>query len=142
MQDMLGGTVMTKPKATQLYAYTNPHPKGIKSHGDCVYRAIAIATGKDWLTVYDELTALGRELLSPPNDGNTYKTYMDRIADRIQATNVATGKRPTGQTVARMDRSKTYVVRMANHVVCVKGGKIRDTWDCGYKSAYIIWRLR
>lgn len=131
---------MTKPKGTQLYAYTNPHPKGIKSHGDCVYRAISIATGKDWLTVYDELTALGRELLAPPNDKLTYATYLDRIADRLTIQTV--GGRPTGKTVARMDDSKTYVVRMANHLACVKGGKIRDTWNCGDKSVYIAWVLR
>lgn len=131
---------MTKPRETQLYAYTNPHPKGIKSHGDCVYRAISLATGKDWLTVYDELTALGRELLCPPNDKLTYATYLDRIADRL--TIKTAFKRPTGKSVARLDDSKIYVVRMANHLACVKGGKIRDTWNCGDKAAYIIWEMR
>lgn len=131
---------MAKPKGTKLYAYTNPHPKGIKSHGDCVYRAIAIATGKDWLTVYDELTALGRELLAPPNDKLTYATYLDRIADRIEVKTV--GGRLTGKGVAGRDPSKIYVVRMANHLACVKGGKVRDTWDSTKKSAYIVWELR
>lgn len=133
---------MTKPAGTQLYAYTNPHPEGIKSRSDCVYRAIAIATGKSWLEVYDELTALGRELLAPPNDDLTYKTYLDRIADRVKVPGVLRGKRPTGKHVARMDNSKTYVVRMANHLAAVQGGKIRDTWNCGDKAAYIVWELR
>jgi hypothetical protein len=141
MQNLFGGREMTKPKATQLYAYTNPHPEGIKSRSDCVYRALAIATGKDWLTIYDELTALGRELLSPPNDDYTYKAYLDKIGKRVQVPGVMTGKRPTGKHVARMDSSKTYVVRMAGHLVCVKGGKIRDTWNCGDKAAYITWEL-
>lgn len=131
---------MTKPKGTQLYAYTNPHPKGIKSHGDCVYRAIALATGKDWLTIYDELTKLGRELLAPPNDKKTYATYLDRIADRIVVTGFT--KRPTGKTIARRDDTKTYVVSMAHHLACVKGGKIRDTWNCGDKAVYTAWELR
>jgi hypothetical protein len=131
---------MTKPKATQLYAYTNPHPRGIKSNDDCVVRAISIATGKDWLTVYDELCALGRELQAMPNDRLTFCTYLDRIADRQTIQTV--GGRPTGKTVARMDSSKTYVVRMAHHLACVKDGKIRDTWNCGDKSAYIVWEMR
>lgn len=134
---------MAKPKyrqGTQSFAYTNPHPTGIRTHGDCVFRAISLATGKTWLEVYDELTALGRELLSPPNDKYTYATYLDRIADRQEIKTV--GKRPTGKTVARLDPSKTYVVRMANHLACVKDGKIRDTWNCGDKSAYIVWELR
>lgn len=131
---------MAKRDNTELYSYTNPHPKKIISHGDCVYRAISIATGKDWLTIYDELTALGRELLAPPNDKLTYATYLDRIADRQQVISV--GKRATGKTIARLDASKVYVVRMANHLACIKRGKIRDTWDCGDKAAYIVWVLR
>lgn len=133
---------MTKPRQTPLYEYTNPHPEGIKSRSDCVYRAISIATGKDWLTVYDELTALGRELLSPPNDDFTYKHYLDQIADRVKVPGVMKGKRPTGKHVARMDDTKVYVVRMANHLVCVKSGKVRDTWNSSEKSAYITWQLR
>lgn len=134
---------MAKPanrKGTPTFAYTNPHPKGIKSHDDCVYRAISIATDKDWLTVYDELTKLGRELLAPPNGKLTYATYLDRIADRIEVKTV--GGRLRGKGVARLDSSKTYVVRMANHLAAVKEGKIRDTWNCGDKSAYIVWVLR
>lgn len=131
---------MSKPKGTKFYAYTNPHPKDIISHSDCVYRAIAIATGKDWLTVYDELTAFGRELLAPPNDKHTYAKYLDRIADRQQVISV--GKRATGNTIAALDPSKVYVVRMANHLACIRGGKIRDTWNCGDKAAYIVWVLR
>lgn len=131
---------MAKPKGTQLYAYTNPHPKGIKSLSDCVYRAISIATGKDWLTVYDELITLGRELLAPPNDKKTIAAYMDKIADRIKVTGFS--KRPTGKSVCHMDDSKTYVVSMANHLACVKGGKVRDTWNCGDKAAYIVWVLK
>lgn len=131
---------MTKVKNTALYAFTNPHPNNIKGFSDCVYRAISIATGKDWLTVYDELTAIGRELLCPPNDKHTYATYLDRIADRIEVKTV--GGRLTGKGVARLDSSKTYVIRMANHLACVQGGKIRDTWNCGEKSAYIVWQLR
>ncbi len=132
---------MTKPKATQLYAYTNPHPEGIKSLSDCVYRALSIATGKDWLTIYDELTVLGRELLAPPNDDKTYKAYLDKIGRRITVGGVMTGKRPTGKHVARLDPSKIYVVRMAGHLAAVKDGKIRDTWNCGDKAAYITWEL-
>ena len=131
---------MAKAKTTQTYAFTNPHPKGIKSHDDCVYRAISIATGKDWLTVYDELTALGRELLAPTNGKLTFATYLDRIADRIEV--ISMGKRATGKTVAQMDASKTYVIRMANHLACVKGGKVRDTWNSTNKAAYIVWELR
>lgn len=132
---------MAKPRTTKSYEYSNPHPKGIKSHGDCVYRAISIATGKSWLQVYDELYILGRELLAPANDKLTYTTYLDRIAERLPA-HKPNGKRLTGKDVAALDPSRVYVVRMANHLAAVKGGKVRDTWDSSDKSAYLIWELR
>lgn len=131
---------MSKPKNTATFAYANPHPKGIKSYSDCVYRALSMATGKDWLAIYDELTALGRELLAPPNDKLTYATYLDRIADRIEVKR--DGKRLTGKAVAKMDKGKVYVIRTAHHLATVKSGKVQDTWDSSDKSAYIVWEMR
>lgn len=132
---------MAKPHTTKTYEYLNPHPKGIKSHSDCVYRALAIATDQEWLQVYDDLTKLGRELLAPPNDKLTYSTYLDRRADRIDPKH-PNGKRLTGKDVAGLDPSRVYIVRMANHLAAVKGGKVRDTWNSSDKSAYLIWVLR
>jgi hypothetical protein len=132
---------VNRKKGTPTYAFTNPHPKGLTSLGDCVFRAISIATGKDWLTIYDELTALGRELIAPPNDNATYTVYLDKIADRIPA------KRKTAEglkrhTPATLPKTGTYVVRQAGHLVTVKNGKARDTWNSSNKSAYIVWKVR
>lgn len=123
---------------TETFTYTNPHPKGIKTLGDCVIRAIAIATGKSWLKVYDELTELGRELLAPPTDMKTVTAYLDPIAKRIDVKK--NGRRLTGRDLTQR-KTKTYIVRTAGHLATVKGGKVRDTWDSGAKSAYIIWEL-
>lgn len=121
---------------TATFIYTNPHPTNRKSLGDCVFRAISIATGKDWLTVYDELTELGRELLAPPNDKATYQPYLDKIGKRIKP--IVNGRRllPTD-----LPKSGTYLVRQANHLTVVKGGKVRDTWDTSRRSSYLIWRM-
>lgn len=129
---------MSKAVNTESFTYTNPHPKGIRTLGDCVIRAISIATGKSWLDVYDELTALGRELLAPPTDMKVVTAYLDPIAERI---NVMTdGRRLTALDLTKKGR-KTYVVRTANHLATVRAGKLRDTWDSSHKSAYIIWRV-
>lgn len=131
-------------QSTPTFTYTNPHPKGIRTVGDCVYRAIAIATGKSWLEVYDELTTLGRELLAPPNDPLVYGKYLDSVSKKTVDVkyDTPTGKkRRTPRQLAQLHPTKTYVVSVANHVVAVKGGKVRDTWDSGYKSAYKVWEL-
>ena len=131
---------MHRKKGTPTYAYTNPHPKDLVSLGDCVFRAISVATGKDWLTVYDELTKLGREVLAPPNDKHTYSVYLDRIATREPV--IHNGKRLMGQQLARRKDGATYVIRSAGHVATVKDGKVRDTWNSGDRSAYIIWKIK
>ena len=130
---------MTKPKYrqnTKTFMYTNPHPKDSKTIGDCVIRAISIATKKDWLTVYDELTAIGREVLAPPTDIKVIREYMDGIAERVPAMKNRKRLLPTD-----LPKSGTFVVRQSHHLTCVRNGKIRDTWNSGNKSAYIIWRV-
>jgi hypothetical protein len=135
-----------KAKNTKTFAFTNPHPKGSVKVGDCVYRALSIATGKDWLIIYDELTALGRELLAPPNDKLVYAHYLDQIADRKDV--IIGGKRVTADNLARLQQQSTesqeavFVIRTAGHLATVKGGKLRDTWDSGSKAGYVIWELR
>jgi hypothetical protein len=132
---------MKRIKSTPHYQYTNPHPKGVKTLGDCVYRAISVATGKDWITVYKELTDLGLELLAPPNDKATYCVYLDRIAERVEAKHQTTAgiKRHTAKT---LPKTGTYVMRQANHLVTIKDGKARDLFDSSNRSAYIIWKVK
>ena len=129
-----------KVKKTSTFEYTNTHPNEIKTLGDCVFRAISIATGKTWFEVYDDLCKLGRELIAPPNDMETVKTYMDSRADRVEV--MVNRKRLTGADLAKRKDGKTYVIRTAGHLATVKDGKVRDTWDSGHKSGYIIWELQ
>ncbi len=133
---------MSKPayrQSTETFTYTNPHPKGIRTVGDCVIRSISIATGKSWLDVYDDLTKLGRELLAPPTDMKVVTAYLDPIATRKPVK--VDGKRLTGRNLAQLKGRHTFVVRVAGHLLAIKGGKVRDTWDSGDKSAYIIWEF-
>ncbi len=117
---------MKRKLKTPTYEYTNTHPNEIKTLGDCVFRAISVATGKSWLEVYDELCELGRELLAPPNDGEAYKAYLDKIGTRVEV--MVNRKRLTGKDLAKRKDGKTYIIRTAGHLSCVKDGKVRDTW--------------
>lgn len=122
----------------QVYKYTNTHPQGDKSLNDCVYRAISIATDKPWLQIYDELTALGRSILAPPNDSKTYKTYLDNIAEQLPA--IVNKKRLTGKDLTKLDG--VFIIQTAHHLAAVKNKQVLDTWDSSDKSAYRIWKLK
>ena len=125
--------------STSTYQYTNPHPKKSKKMGDCTIRAISIATGKSWLEVYDELASIGRELLAPQNDMTVINYYMERIGTKIPVK--VDGKRLTAYDLCQLRGSKTYIIRTAGHLACVKNKKLRDTWDSSHKSGYIVWQI-
>lgn len=131
---------MAKPKNTSTFIYTNPHPNGDKNLSDCVYRAIAIATGKTWLQVYDELTLLGRELLAPANDDKTWSAYLTKIGEKIEAKYEKSGRR-FRHTPKTLPKKGTYVMSQAHHLVTIVDGKTRDTWDSSNRSAYTVWKI-
>ena len=124
---------------TSTFQYTNPHPKKAKGLGDCTIRALSIATGKDWLEIYDELTALGREMLAPQNDMKVIHAYAENIGTKIPVK--VDGKRLTAHDICQMRGSHTYIIRTAGHVACVKNKKLRDTWDSSHRSGYIVWKI-
>lgn len=131
---------------SKYYEYTNPHPEDSKKVGDCTIRAICIATGKDWLTVYDELAALGREQLAPMTDMKTITAYMENIAEKVPA--IVKKKRVTANNLARLQQQSTdehdsiHVIRTAHHLATVRDGKLRDTWDSSDRAGYIIWKIK
>lgn len=131
---------MAKSKETSTYKYTNTHPKNLKHQEDCVIRSISIATNKDWLTVYDELCNIGRQVFDAPTSRSAYQIYLESIGKREPA--IVNGKRITAKQIAQRQDNKTYVISQAGHLTCVKNNKVKDTWDCGDRASYVIWRIK
>ena len=62
-----------------MYQYNNPHPKG-KLVGDCVKRAIALATGKDYLEIQRDLNKLKKLTgCDTFNSNKNYKHYIEKV---------------------------------------------------------------
>lgn len=128
-------------KDTEFYTYTNPNPLRYKA-GDCVIRAIAIAFDKNWYDVYDELTALGREMADLPNVSQVYSTYIEQHGGiKISPFKELEGgrKRLTAKDLAKT--KGTFIISTAHHLATVRGHRLRDTWDSSDKSAYKVWRI-
>lgn len=113
---------------------------GFKGHaGDCVTRAIAIATGQPYRAVYEALNALGnKERLgkrkrwrSSARYGvfkKTYRRYLTDLGWQWTATmgigtgcrvHLADGELPLGR----------LIVSVSKHLVAVIDGVIHDTFD-------------
>lgn len=115
--------------------------------GDCVVRAIAIATETPYQKVYDDLFELnqrqkGKLRGASPRDGGTktatIRKYMHSLGWKFVATiGIGTGCKvhlksdelPQGR----------IVVRASKHLVAVIDGVINDTYDCSRNGTRCVY---
>lgn len=126
--------------------------------GDCVCRSIAIATGKDYLAVYDALNALAaKERIRRPKRGGrartrssartgVHKPTINRYLRSIGWTFVPTMTIGSGCTVHLADGELPMgrlIVNVSRHMVAVIDGVIHDTHDPsrqGSRCVYGYWK--
>lgn len=126
------------------FIYNNPHPKG-KKVGDCVKRAITIATGKDYMDVQRELNKLKKTTgCQKFNDTKNFKYYLEKIllCPKLSFPAEKGKGRMNGLLFAIKHPTGTFVLRMAGHICCCKDGVINDTWDCLEKCVYNAWEVK
>ena len=123
--------------------------------GDCVTRAIANATGKDYKEVYDALNALAKKERaskrksgrSTSRDGvynETYRKYIEGELGWVWVPKMSIGSGCTTHLrEGELPDSGNYIVRTSGHLTCVKDGALYDTYDCsrgGDRCVYGYWR--
>ena len=108
--------------------------------GDCVVRTLTKAENKSWYDIYDALCRYGRTLQRMPNEKETYEMYLkDKGYKKIPIKPTRGERRGTVYEWAKGHPKGTYVLAVANHLVCVQDGKYYDTWDCGDRSLYGVF---
>lgn len=117
----------------------NPNPRR-KSVGDCVIRALTIATNSDWDTVYLELMLIGYDMKDMPNSNEIWGTYLqDKGFTRESIPNMC----PACYTVREFadDHPQgTYVIGTGTHAVAVVNGNYYDTGDSGDEVPVYVWK--
>lgn len=126
------------------WIYDNPHPKGLLTRY-CVKRALALATGKDYMEIQRELNQLKKVTNTAVyNDNKNWKYYAEKI---LKAKKISF---PVEKSYARMDGGTfttaypkgIYLLRMAGHLTCCIDGIIHDTWNCTDKCVYNAWEVK
>jgi len=107
--------------------------------GDCTTRAIAIATGLSYQTVYNALNAMGREerFRRPGKTKSSARTGVRKTTIRKYLAGLGWTWHPTmrigsGCTVHLADKELTpgrLIVSVSRHTVAVVDGVIHDTYD-------------
>ena len=122
-----------------LFRYHNPNP-GKAACGDCAVRALSLALGEDWSTIYEDLCELGGHIYRMPNDKDCVTTYLTRRGFRRTGVPIKKGnKRLTVSGFTELHQEGVYILEIHNHLVAVVNGLYWDTWDSGSKCIYNIW---
>ena len=113
--------------------------------GDCVTRAIAIVTGRDYKQIYNELFALTGE--SPRNGVQTRSAKVKRyfLEQGLQwKPTMQVGQGCTVHLRAEELPAGRLICRTSRHLVAVIDGVVHDTYDCtrdGDRCVYGYWML-
>jgi hypothetical protein len=121
-----------------------------KNVGDCVTRAIAIATGRDYKKIYDmvdkaEKTSRGRKKGSARN--GAYKKNYAPIIERLGGVWHPTMQIGKGCKVhVRADElpAGRIICQCSRHLIAVIDGVINDTYDSsrgGTRCVYGYWKF-
>lgn len=122
----------------------NINPKKRKT-ADCVIRAIAKASGKDYWQVAEDLFKMQKQTGYMLNEKRCYDKLLEQygFVKMPQPKKANNTKYLVGEIDKLFSKQPTsVVVSMANHLTCYVGGSIIDIWDCRGKSIGNYWIKR
>lgn len=123
------------------FKQSNPNPKNARV-GDCVIRAITIATGTKWDHIYSELAAYGFMMCDMPSSNSVWGQYLkDHGYVRGVVNDECHGDCYTIRDFCEDNKSGTYILGTGEHVVTVIDGDYYDTWDSGDEVPIYFWRI-
>ena len=112
-----------------MFRSTNPNPKK-KITGDCVVRAISIATNQSWMAVYSDLSVLGAEECDIMTSNSLWDDYLYQH-NFVRYIIPNDCRCYTVRNFCYDHPEGTYILATGTHVVAVIDGDYYDTWDSG-----------
>lgn len=110
----------------------------VGSTGDCVTRAIAIATGKVYRDVYDSLSDLSEQTARHGVYQDEIDAYLRREGwSQAKARMIDPDAIPSGVLILQFDPSSQSRKR-TRHLACVIDHTLHDTWNPFEDSEYVV----
>lgn len=121
------------------FSMFNPNPKNERV-GDCVIRAISIATKKSWYDVYAELAAYGFMLCDMPSSNAVWGQYLKDLGyKRHIVIDTCPVNCYTVRDFCKDNPDGVFILGTGSHVVAVINGDYYDTWDSGSEIPIYFW---
>lgn len=111
-----------------MFIYTNPNPTDKKT-GDCVIRAIAIATHSTWEKAYIDLCKEGLLMADLPNSNAVWSAYLKKLGFKKEILPNSCPDCYTVRDFAEDNPYGIYVLCSGSHTVTIMDGNIYDAWD-------------
>lgn len=137
------------PQDTEYFRYYNANPKDRRT-GDCVFRAIALSTGKTWDEVLDDLTVYAHKYKVAPNDTAAYDKYLKDLGyTKMAQPRKKDNTKYTGEEFCRDYLSKFRLGKYdvvahigGHHIVAIVDCQVVDIWNSSYKTIGNYWIRR
>lgn len=110
-----------------------------KNTGDCVLRALAVATGDGWDATYWGLCLAGSRHYDWGNSDEVWWEYLDSMGWIRRFLPDHCPMCYSLKDFCREYPHGTYIVGCKGHVVAVDDGNYIDTWDSGGKKPLYFW---
>jgi len=124
-----------------MWIRVNPNPLG-KQTGDCVIRAIAVATGRSWRETYRELARMGEIQGDLPNSNAVWGMFLRREGAKQFLLPEECPECITVRAFCERYPDGVYVIGTGSHAVAVIDGDYYDSWDSGAEVPTYFWRVR
>lgn len=117
-----------------------------KGSTDCVIRSMMVATGREWIDIYDELSIKARAIQDMPNSEYVYKWWFKKNGFEHQTVEKIeecfdVRRYPTVQEFALDHPHGTYILSLAGHMCALVDGDWYDKWDCRYYKVRSVYKL-
>ena len=123
-----------------MWVKCNPNPWG-KSVGDCVVRAISVATERSWQDVYEDLCRMGRIMCDMPSSNAVWGTFLEKEGYRQRLLPDTCPRCMTVRAFADRFPMGTYIVGTGQHVVAIIDKSYFDSWDSGDEIINTYWEI-
>ena len=115
-----------------MYEFYNENPLG-RYEDDCVIRALSCATNRSWDAVYNELSDIAQHQATMMDNKYFVRGYLDTHFKRIEYPPYKVYQ------VAQKYKNNIVICALFNHLVCVKYGKVLDTFNSSNRIVEDAW---
>ena len=114
---------------TKTFTFYNANPKG-KYTCDCVARAVCTALNEPYETVIREMVEMSIRTGYEYTDTKCIDKYLQYKGwTKMKQPRKANNTKYTGKEFHKVFKGVCVANIGGHHIVCIKGGKVYDTWD-------------